>query len=183
MDLDLIEDGLDLPALVVLEREQRGGAWTGSSSEVTEPGALVGARTGRIVDGVLDDPHLEAILLLATGVRRGVEGGQERAVGQPLLGREADGRADPPQEVGPPVAGGLELGVAVQATIPQHQHPWLDRAQQAASRPTSLAVPGAIPRSHTTWAPTSTRATSFTWGQGPSRRVPSLSVVLGRPKA
>lgn len=61
-----------------------------------------------------------------------VQRGEEGAVCEWLLGFEGDGPADAPQDVGLLLAGLAEHRIAVQATVPQHQHPGADRAEHAA---------------------------------------------------
>ena len=91
---------------------------------------VVMTRSGGIVKRVFDDPHQQWLSALLAAVILGIEVGQICAISELAQVARHDIAGQATQDMRPQCTDQLDQARRVKATIQQHQHAGLDRAQQ-----------------------------------------------------
>jgi hypothetical protein len=130
MGLQLVDGKLVFPALMVEHDQFFGGVGRCIQERRQQAMHLFLGRATGVVQGVFDDAHQDAVLILLAVVRRGVHLGQIRAIGQDLDGLEHQIAFDTGQQLGLALLDLLQRLVAEEIAVPQQQHALLQPAQQ-----------------------------------------------------
>jgi hypothetical protein len=127
--LELVERRLDLPAFGIQGRElrRRGGSWIEDRGDEAIAGVL-GPRSCRVLERVLDDPDRERVLPAA--IERRCELGRIRAVGMARQDRQHGVALRSPDEVGARGGGHAPEGVGGEAPIGEAEHPGRQRPDE-----------------------------------------------------
>ncbi len=145
--IDVVDGGLDLPALVIAQDQVHGPHRAGIEQGGDQPMQFAMPWSLRILKAVFDDAHQQGLALLFAGVIFGIEVGQIGAITELAQVAGHDRAGQPPQHMGPHRPDDLDQARRVKAPIQQHQHAGLDRTR-AAQRPPAVHAADRDERGH-----------------------------------
>jgi hypothetical protein len=139
--LDLVGGELELPARVVGQDQLLGGRDAGVEQRGDKPVLDAVARARRIVERVADEPDKYDLAAPTAAIVAGTEAHELATIGERLHRHGRIGGGKPPEEMRACPPRRRDGGAAMEAAIPEDEHPARHRAEQATAGGPLVGIP------------------------------------------